>query len=308
MSKRDRLSSAGEFKRGRLGNDEMAYIKANAYAKPLEEIVAALNRSPDVVTKYIKDHVPPPKAVTKAQVEDAERVTIRQELRTSEAWKALKDEFFPEELKFFEEVYLKMMAQMSRDQVLSTEETQVFQAVKYEVLMSRNLRQRKVALLDIGRLEDMQRAFLDQFGGDPRRMNDAQRDTTIQMESQLNIARSAEKNLTGEYAKLQERHADLLKNLKTTRDQRVKLIEGENKLGFLSVIKELQRRDQQELQGRQMELVKLAGRAEYKRLGTPVVYENGDTDNPILSADTVDFGPVGVEVPDGDVESSSDED
>lgn len=305
MSERKRLSPAGgEFKRGRLSNDEMAYIRANAYARPLEDIVAALNRSPEVVSKFIKDHVPPPKAVTPAEVEQAERVTIRQDLKNSEAWKALKDEFFPEELTFFEEQYLKMMTQMSRDQVLSTEETQVFQSVKYEVLMSRNLRQRKQALLDIARMEDMQRSFLDQFGGDPKQMNDSQREQVLQMESQLNIARQAEKNLTGEYAKLQERHADLLKQLKTTRDQRVKQIEGENKLGFLHVIKELSRRDQQELQGRQMELFKLAGQAEYRRLGHPVPYEDGNEDNPILSADTVDLGRDAGP----DVESSDDED
>lgn len=94
-------------KRGRLGHDEMDYIRANAHTKSAEDIGKKLDRSEDVVRKYIRDHVPPPKAVTVAEVEDAEKITIRQELRNSEAWKVLKDEFSPEELKYFEEAYIK---------------------------------------------------------------------------------------------------------------------------------------------------------------------------------------------------------
>lgn len=303
MPKRDGLkSAAGEYKRGALHSDEKAYMRANGHVMPVEDICKALNRSPEVVKKFIADHVPPPKAVTPAEVETAERVTIRQELRNSETWKALKEEFFTEELKFFEEGYLKMMSQMGRDGVLATEETQVFHAVKYEVLMSRNLKQRKIALTDIERIEDMQRDFLAQFGGDVSQMDDSQKEFSLNLETQLNVARQSEKALTGEYAKLQERHADLMKQLKSTRDQRIKQIEGDNKNGYLSVIKWLSARDVQEAQGRQMELIKLAGQKEYHRLGQPVAYEDGEMDNPILSAETVDLGPEG----EAGVESSDD--
>lgn len=299
MPQRKRLA---ERKRGALHNDEKEYIRANAHTKSLEEIAKVLNRTPEVVRKFIHDHVAPPKAVTQAEIENAEKVTIRQELRQSEAWKALKEEFFPEELKFFEEGYLKMMAQMGRDGVLATEETQVFQAVKYEVLMSRNLRHRKASLTDIVRLEDMQRDFLAPFGGDVTAMTDQQKEFSLNLDTQLNVARQAEKSLTVEYAKLQERHADLMKALKSTRDQRIKQIDSENKNGYLSVIKWLSQRDVQEVQGRQMELVKMAGKKEYERLGTPVRYDNGDMDNPILSCDTVDTAPDG-----GDAEPGGDE-
>lgn len=283
-------------KRGRLGHDEMNYIRANARVKTAQEIGDVLDRSAEVVEKYIRDHVPPPKAVTTAEAEDAEKVTIRQELRNSEAWKNLKLEFFPDELKFFEETYIKMMAQL-RD-VLATEETQVFHACKYEVLMSRNLKQKKVALEDIGRIEDIQKSFLGQFAGDVSRMEDDQKELAMNIEGQLSNARLAEKNLTNEYAKLQERHSDLMKTLKSTRDQRVKQIETLNQNGFLPVIKALASRDEQERQGRQIELVKLAGKAEYVRLGRPRTYDDGADDNPILSAETVDLGREGeVETP-----------
>jgi hypothetical protein len=277
-------------KRGRLGHDEMNYIRANAHTKSPEDIGAVLDRTAEVVSRFIRDHVSPPKSVTAAQAAEAEKVTIRQELRNSEAWKALTEEFFKEELKFFEETYVRLMGQMGREGVLASEETQVFHAVKYEVLMSRNLRQRKVALSDISRLEDIQRDFMSKFTS-VSDMRDRDREYALNLESQVNAARSSEKALTTEYAKLQERHADLFKLLKTTRDQRVKQIETEGKNGFLYVIKELARRDEQERTGRQIELVKMAGQREYERLGQLTAYDDGSADNPILSADTVEPEP-----------------
>jgi hypothetical protein len=136
----------------------------------------------------------------------------------------------------------------------------------------------------------MQTDFLAQFNGDVSAMNEDQKALPSTWRPSSTQARSSEKFLTTEYAKLQERHADLMKQLKTTRDQRIKQIEGDNKNGFLSVIKELERRDQQEREGRQIELVKLAGKKEYVRLGRPQTFADGNADNPILSADTVDLG------------------
>jgi hypothetical protein len=233
----------------------------------------------------VADHVPPPEGYSAVAAEDAERMLIRQELVSSEAWKTLKSEFFPDELRFFQEAYLKTMAQLG--EVLSTEETQVFHAVKYEVLMSRNLKQRKGALEDIRRLEDMHREFLGRFEGEPTKMRDRDRAYLLRLEAELTASRTAEKALTTEYTKLQERHADLMKSLKSTRDQRIKQIETDAKDGFLAVIKKLAARDEQERQGRQLELVKLAGQREYERLGQPIEYEDGSVDCPILSADTV---------------------
>lgn len=286
-------------KRGRLGNDDMAYIRAHAYQESAEEIGLAIDRSAEVVQKFIDDNVAPPKGSTPAEVEDVARITIRQELLNSHAWKNLKHEFDEEELKFFEEAYIKMMAQM-RDNVLPTEETQIFHSVKYELLMARNLRERKKFKDSIVALEDMQREFVQGLDG---KKTGAQKEYLLDLETQLNMAKRNEQDRTTEYVKLQERHNDILKSLKSTRDQRIKQIENMNKDGYLSVLKDLSKRDEQEKQGRQIELVKLAGKKEYNRLGRPTKYEDGSEDSPILSADTVDLGP---EDP-GDVEDTNEE-
>jgi hypothetical protein len=275
-------------KRGRLGKDEKAYIAINAPKKSAVEIAQVLDRTVETVTEFIRLNVKLP-ATTPVEVEDAEKVTIRQELRNSEAWKNLKMEFLTEELKYFEEGYVKLMAQFRGD-VWASEETQIFQAIKFEILMSRNLQERKRALQDIARLQKMQESFLDQFGGDPNAMTDDQKAFAMQLESQLSISRGAEQSKTTEYVKLQEKHADLMKGLKAVREQRVKDIE-KSKVYYLDIVKELMERDVQDREARQRELLRLSGEMEHRKLGRPVKYEDGNEDSPILSCDTVDLGP-----------------
>jgi hypothetical protein len=123
-------------------------------------------------------------------------------------------------------------------------------------------------------------------------MSDTEQAFSLDLETQLNAARALEKDLTTEYAKLQERHADLMKALKSTRDQRIKQIDTENKNGFLLGH-----------QGCWSGATSRSARAaksswssspaskEYVRLGRPQTYDDGNDDNPILSADTVDLDP-----------------
>ena len=221
--------------------------------------------------------------------DDPERFQIKKELRQSESWRVLKQEFSDEELRFFEEGYVKLMRQFRAD-VLATEETQIFMAIKLELLMSRNLQQRKKALEDIVRLEDMQRDHLGAFGGDVHQMSDQDKAFSLNLENQLLQAKQAEQSRTTEYGKLQERHDALMKGLKATRDQRIKQIE-QSKTSFLGVIRMLQDRDRQEAEGREIELTRMAADKEYVRLGRPIRYDDGNYDSPILSADTVDLGP-----------------
>jgi hypothetical protein len=275
-------------KRGRLSREERDFIHAQTDKLTPEDIADRLDRTVETVTEFIKLNVRPVKAKP-SEAEETTRIVIRQELRSSEAWKNLKGEFDTDELRYFEEGYVKLMSQFKGD-VLPSEETQIFQAIKFEILMSRNLKERRKAREDIGRLERMQDDFLAQFEGDPSGMTDAQKAFALDLETQLNSARQAEQSRTTEYVKLQERHEALMKSLKAVRDQRIKQIEN-SKVSFLGVVKMLMEKDVQHREGRQMELMKRAGRQALTDLGRPVRYDDGNEDSPILSSDTVDLGP-----------------
>lgn len=273
---------------------ERAFILENYAKLTVEEIAKKLGRTEETVRQFIRMNVPnipsqrdvvspPPKPPA-----EVTPVTIRQELRDSRAWQALKDEFTKDELKYFEEAYVKLMSQFKQQGVLASEETQIFLVIKFELLMSRNLKARAKALEDIARLEAMQADFLKGFMGDVSSMEKGDKETALKFEEQLQYSRSAEQSRTTEYVKLQERHDSLMKSLKSTRDQRIKDLES-GKKDFLSVLKMFQDDEIRRREGRQMELVSMAGDAEYKRLGQLHEYADGSVDRPILSADTVDL-------------------
>lgn len=274
-------------KRGRLSNQDVAFITDNAEKLEAVAIATALDRTVETVEEFIRVNITEPRI---RNPENEEKVSIRLELRNSEAWKNLKGEFTSEELKYFEEGYIKLMSQFKGDGVMASEETQIFQAIKFEILMSRNLKERRRCRDDISNLENIQTSFLSGFNNDPKNMGPDDKEFSLNLETQLNVARQSEQSRTGEYVKLQERHEALMKSLKSTRDQRIKQVES-SKVSFLSVIKLLQDRDVQDRECRQMELMKMAGAREYTRLGRPMKYEDGNDDSPILSADTVDLGP-----------------
>jgi predicted transcriptional regulator len=278
-------------KLGRLSDAAIAFIREHAHDMTVGELAERFERKPETIQKYMKAAIPVPRLsepAGTASVPDPERVSIRAELRTSQAWAALKREFTAEELKYFEEEYVKLMSQFRGD-VLASEETQIFQAIKFALLMSRNLVERKKTREDIDRLEELQRVFILQ-NPDPQKWEDSDRSYAINLEGQLATMRQTEQSRTNEFVKLQERHDNLLKSLKSTRDQRVKVAES-SRISFLGVIRSLQERDEAARQGRHLELTKLAGAREYERLGRPHTYEDGSQDSPILSADTVDLGP-----------------
>jgi hypothetical protein len=278
-------------KRGRLSNEERQFVLANAGSLTPEQIAAKLSRAVDGIAEYIRLHYVAPKVATAApkEQERSDRIVIRQELRQTESWKRLKNEFILEELRYFEESYVKLMSQFKGD-VLASEETQIFQVIKFEILMSRNLVARQKALTDIQRLEKTQEDFLSKFEGNAMLMEETDRDYVLGLETQLQSAKAAEQSRTTEYVKLQERHDAIMKNLKATRDQRVKQIES-SKVNWLGVIKALQDKEIQDREGRQIEMVRIAADSEYLRLGRPHAYEDGNEDSPILSSDTVDLGP-----------------
>ncbi len=285
------MRAEGERKRGRLSQKERAYIAKNATSMSYEQIANKLNRTVEVVREAAKLSAPAD-AVARNEGLEEDKVAIRQELRSSESWKRLKDELTQEELVLFEEEYVKLMSQFKGD-VLATEEIQIMQAIKFDILMSRNLRARQKAIIDIKKLETIQEKLLAKFGGNIEALDESDKNFIITLESQLQAAKAAEQDRTSEYVKLQDRHESLMKTLKATRDQRIKQIES-SKVSFLGFLKMLAERDKQESEGRQLELMKLATDKEMDRLGRPHKFEDGNEDSPILCSETVDLGPEEV--------------
>lgn len=273
-------------KTGRLTQDERDFILANSRTMTPAEMATRLKRTEETIARWMKAHL----IRAEANREEAKRqdgVGIKAELRQTEKWRRLKEELTSEEMKFFEEEYIKLVAQFGND-VLASEVTQVFDCIKFEILKSRNMAERKRARQEIARLETQLDGLMKGYDS-PREMTEDERGELLGLETQLNVARAAEQSRTTEYVKLQERHDALMKSLKSTRDQRVRDASSGTD-NVLSLLKKLQLREVQVAEGKQMELMRMAADKEYDRLGEFHTYEDGGLDRPILSPETVGDG------------------
>lgn len=276
-------------RRGFLSKDEKEFIRTNVLKMRTEEIASRLDRTVKIVAEYIEKYLDVPKMqVTQDEMDEDAVVPYVNEfhtLETSEEWKRIRNELMPEELKFFKEKYTQMVKQFKGD-ILATESSQIIQAIKFELLMSRNLVERKRSREDIERLSYNINKFLEGFGKDISNMDDSQREYLMNLEVQLQGAKQGEQARTTEYVKLQERFDALMKTLKGTRDQRFKAIEN-SRTCYIGMIKELMEKKKLEKEGRFAELYKMSGENAYKKLGELHQYEDGLMDRPILSPETV---------------------
>ena len=248
----------------KLSKADREYIDKHHSAQSPDEISLFLRKPAELIEQYI------------LTISD----DSRKNLRSSKAWQQLKDEFDTDELEYFEEQYTKYIDQF-REDVLVTEETQIFLVIKFEIMMHRNAKGKRNASKEIARLSRLQTDFLARFSS-PDDMSDNDRTYLLNLETQIQACKAAEQARSVEYIKLEEKHQALLKDLKATRDQRVTRIES-SKETYLAIIKKLADEEEREIAGRQMELMKMATDREFKRLTAPHTFEDGSQDSPVLT-------------------------
>lgn len=247
----------------KLNKTDKEFIQRHYEVSTPEEMSTQINKPVELVEDYV---------LTLANPD-------RKSLRDSKAWKQLREEFDPDELEYFEEQYTKYIDQF-REDVLVTEETQIFLVIKFEIMMHRNAKAKRNAAKDIARLIRLQEQYMGRFST-PDEMSDTDRTYLLNLETQVQAAKSSEQARSNEYIKLEEKHQALLKDLKATRDQRVTRIES-SKETYLSIIRGLADEEEREIAGKQMELMKMATKREYKRLTAPHTFEDGSQDSPVL--------------------------
>ena len=214
-------------------------------------------------------------------------IAIRHKLRKTLTWSQLKDEFYEEEINYFEEKYSQYMTQFKED-ILVTEETQIFLVIKLEIMMHRIAKAKHGSSKDICRLVTTRDDFLKTFSS-PSSMNQQDRDYVLGIDTQIQAHKSAESSRSNEFLKLEEKHQGLLKDLKATRDQRISRVES-SKESFLAIIRKLHNDDEKDMAGRHMELMKKISKREMERLSKAHEYIDGVEDLPILNAETINGG------------------
>lgn len=289
-------------KRGAFSKEERATIeRLRARATPAE-IGERIGRSADAVAgemRRMDDRKALKLAASEAAKAEAAAVPPSSFLKESAAWKQLRRELLPDEVGYFQEQYDELMAQF-RDDVLSTERTQIYKVIRLAVFLNRNAKQQRDNTQRLQATEGRLQRLVDKAHKHPDGilgLTDAEQAMKGALEVELGELNALLGKLTTDYAKLEEKHQSLMEDLKATRKQRVDRIET-GKVDFLAVLRAIAtddrvRQDSEHL----IELGRLTYAKEVARLARPTRYSDGMIDQPLLNSETVSMFPDYVPPP-----------
>jgi hypothetical protein len=259
------------MKTGRLSKDEQRIIDRIAHSTTVEDIAQKLDRSVSAIEKYVKENLH--LGLTPSEA-------AGYELGQRPYFTELTQQFTEDELVLFKYHWSRIISQF-KDDVFPTEELQVVDVIKLEILMNRCLKGNKENIEQINIYDKMVR---DERSRDKDQQD---HDYIINLERQMASLRASQESLNRDYRELQAKKGSMLKEMKGTREQRIKRLE-ESKQSFTSwVAAMMQDPERMKTYGMEMEKMKSAMKNEEDRLANFHKYEDGTVDQPFLTPDTV---------------------
>ena len=269
------------MKKGRYSKKEINFIKDNI-GLGSNRIATELDRDPESVLDFIK------RKVAKGDIEAPtwlENTVSSEEqahfdLQFRPYFIELQQQFTEDELKLFQYHWARIISQF-RDDVIPTEELQVVDLIKLELLMNRALKHNKDNIEQISALEVL---ILAERQHDPDQIY---KDALFNMERQVASLKASQESLNRDYRDLQTKKNSMLKEMKATREQRVKRIEDskQNFTGWMAYL--VANPEVTTEYGREMEMMRLAMEKEKQRLAQFHQYNDDTVDQPFLTPDTV---------------------
>lgn len=262
-------------KRGQLSLDEEKYIRDNIENLSVEQIADALNRNQDPINRYIEEQQ------LYSLQDKSENEVLRRKLHCKTFWSEIIRQFDEDsgELEYFENTWIGLIKQF-REDVLPAEELQIKQFITIDILINRSMKERK---RHIAETEKLQRLVDKEY-----EKSEDQRDIPrlANLETQLSFARNSIASYTNEYTKLLNEQQKISKDLKATREQRIKRIE-DGKSSWVGLIRMLEDEEVREKEGREMEIISMATDKYKKELYGYHNYADNKVDKPFLTSESV---------------------
>lgn len=199
--------------------------------------------------------------------------SVVDQLHAEHFWAIVKKQLFTTEIDFFEKEWALLIEQFSSSDILHTDKIQIKDLILAEIFLDRNLCRKRDTMKD---LDDAKRSLeLEEKKDTPDPVQlQMLRGAITQFYQQLDI-------LSKEQGKYEERKDKLFEGLKATRNQRMKQIEERGK-DIFGLIKWLDTKEARETEGRVLSLIKEAKTRVYNDLTTPVEFDDGQEDIPLL--------------------------
>jgi hypothetical protein len=267
------------MKKGRISKKEENYIQSHLQDAP-ELIGEQLDRDPSSVIEFIKRKVASGDFNAPSWLKSDDEETAHYNLLSRPYWSEIQQQFTDDELKMFKFHWVRIISQF-KDEVLPTEELQVIDLIKMDILMNRALKGNKENLEQISILDELVRVErsrdADQIDGDE----------LFNMERQIASLRASQESLNKDYRELQAKKNSMMKDMKATREQRVKRLE-DSKQNWTSWLAHLvSNPDIAKGYGIEMEKMRLAMEKEKDRLSQFHKYADETVDQPFLTPQTV---------------------
>ena len=262
-------------KRGQLSLDEEKFIRDNINILSIEQIADSLNRNEAPINRYIDENQ------LYSVNEKSENEILLRKLHSKSFWYEIERQFDKDsgELEYFENTWIGLIKQF-REDVLPAEELQIKQFITIDILINRSMKERKRHISETEKLQRLVDAEYDKPDSDrdvPKLAN---------LETQLSFARNSISSYTNEYTKLLNEQQKISKDLKATREQRIKRIE-DGKSSWVGLIRMLEDEDIREKEGREMEILSMATDKYKDKLYSYHEYQDGKVDKPFLNHESV---------------------
>ncbi len=269
----DRISK----KRGQLSLDEEAFIRENINSLSVDQIAQKLNRHSNPIKRYINEN--------NLLTDPEEKIaydTLKDKLHSKTFWQEITRQFDKEtgELEYFENTWVSLIKQF-REDVLPAEELQIKQFITIDILINRSMKERK---RHISETEKLQKLVDQEY---EKKESDRDIPKLANLEQQLSFARNSIANYTNEYTKLLNEQQKISKDLKATREQRIKRIE-DGKSSWVGLIRMLEDEAIREKEGREMEILSMAANKSKNKLEEYHSYQDGIVDFPLLSPELME--------------------
>ena len=262
------------MKTGRLSKDEWAFIEFNSDKMSAAQIAKELDRAIEPIQKHLQ------KLGKGKDLRKNLQTQAEYDLKKRPYWRELQAQFSESELEILLYHWKEIVSQFRKD-ILATEELQIIDVVKLEVLMNRALREQQYSMNKIAEFDEM-------IEFEKRKAaEDQDREFIFGLERQIAPLRAAKESLSREYKDLQTKKSAMYRDLKATREQRIAKLE-DNKETFSGLVQKLVRDpDFVEEQNLYMEKMRLAVMKEQERLSDYHEYEDGTVDQPFLTPETI---------------------
>lgn len=264
-------------KRGQLSLSEQQHIRDHFKTDSVDEMAEYLNRSPAPIKRFIEDN-----HLLAGDEIDEDSDYLRHKLHKKTFWSEIERQFDAEtgELKYFEDTWIGLIKQF-REDVLPAEELQIKQFITIDILINRSMKERKRHIADTERIQKM---VDDEY---LKQEEDRDNAYLTNLETQLSFARNSITSYTNEYTKLLAEQQKISKDLKATREQRIKRIE-DGKSSWTGLLRMLEDEKIREAEGRQMEIMNMSVGKHLDLLEEVHVYQDKSADMPFLTPDAME--------------------